>query len=148
MKPNTTGERIAANADPVFMIPLAEPEYRGAISIGIAHIGPIVISAKKNAPARAIASVVRSLVKKSGIIQTNEQRKQITTRLRRACLRSLVFRKTESVKTPPSPSPITPAKFVFGSNRGCCLHLFWGIDLNRITPASAGDAGAIAVQLI
>src|SRR3954462_15589268 len=45
--PNTMGERIAASADPVFISPLADPENRGAMSMGIAHIGPTVNSAKK-----------------------------------------------------------------------------------------------------
>src|SRR5258708_21278564 len=80
------------------------------MSIGIAHIGPIVISAKKNAPARQTVSVVRSLVKNSGIIPNNEQRKKTTTKLRRPCLRSWVLRKTKSVPTPPNAYPTTPAK--------------------------------------
>ena len=34
MNPNARGDRTAASADPVFMNPLAVPEYCGAISIG------------------------------------------------------------------------------------------------------------------
>src|SRR5689334_15481099 len=45
--PATTGEAMAAPADPMFMIPDAVPEYRGAMSIGTDHIGPIMSSAKK-----------------------------------------------------------------------------------------------------
>ena len=47
--PAMIGETIAADAEPIFIKPLAEPENRGAISIGIAHIGPIVNSEKKKA---------------------------------------------------------------------------------------------------
>src|SRR5262244_3605857 len=54
--PNTTGETMAANAEPVFIIPLAVPEYFGAISIGIDHIGPIVNSAQKKPALRAMAT--------------------------------------------------------------------------------------------
>ena len=76
---------MAASAEPQFIIPLAEPAWRGAMSIGIAHMGPMVISAKKNAAAKQIASMVKFVVRNRGIMQTNEHRKQITTRLRRAC---------------------------------------------------------------
>ena len=54
--PPISGDTIAASADPVFIRPLAEPENFGAISMGIAHIGPIVNSAQKNAPLRQIAA--------------------------------------------------------------------------------------------
>ena len=57
--PASTGEMIAASADPVFIKPLANPENRGAISMGIAHIGPTVNSAKKNARLRKIAAEVK-----------------------------------------------------------------------------------------
>ena len=49
MSPKTSGDRIAATADPVFISPAAVPENFGAMSIGIAQIGPITSSAKKNA---------------------------------------------------------------------------------------------------
>src|SRR5262245_5976503 len=60
MYPNTTGETIAAKADPVFIIPLAVPEYLGAISIGIAHIGPTVNSAQKKPALNASATSLMS----------------------------------------------------------------------------------------
>jgi len=46
--PETTGLIIAARAEPVFIMPLAVPDISCAMSMGTAHIGPIVISAKKN----------------------------------------------------------------------------------------------------
>src|SRR6478672_13188820 len=46
-KPATSGETMAAKAEPVFMSPDAVPEYFGAMSIGIDHIGPITSSAQK-----------------------------------------------------------------------------------------------------
>src|ERR1700730_8966138 len=45
--PKASGDTIAAIADPVFINPLAVPEYCGAISIGIDQIGPITSSRKK-----------------------------------------------------------------------------------------------------
>src|ERR1035437_2271169 len=70
--PKISGERIAANADPVFMKPLAEPEYRGAISIGIAHMGPTVNSVKKNAMLRQTVARVRSCRNSNGTINASE----------------------------------------------------------------------------
>src|SRR5581483_3842709 len=52
IKPPITGETIAAKAEPTFIKPLADPENRGVMSIGIAHMGPMVNSEKKNAPLR------------------------------------------------------------------------------------------------
>ena len=54
--PPMRGERMAAAAEPVFIRPLAEPEKRGAISMGMAHMGPMVNSAKKNAALRQMAA--------------------------------------------------------------------------------------------
>src|SRR2546427_10629424 len=82
--PKTRGEMIAASADPVFIRPLAEPENRGAISIGMAHIGPMVNSAKKNAMLRQMAAQVRLCKKRIGTMKASEQRNPKTTRLRRA----------------------------------------------------------------
>ena len=45
--PNTAGTTMASSGEPIFLRPLAEPENCGAMSMGIAHIGPIVNSAKK-----------------------------------------------------------------------------------------------------
>jgi len=42
-QPPITGLTIAANAAPLFMMPLAVPAYCGAMSIGTDHIGPIVM---------------------------------------------------------------------------------------------------------
>ncbi len=101
---------MAASADPVFMIPLAVPECFGAMSIGIAHIGPITSSAKKNAAARQSTMALRSRVAKIGNSDANEQRNPMTTTLRRA-IRTLPVRfNTASLSVPPSRSPPTPAK--------------------------------------
>ena len=51
---------MAAKAEPVFMMPLAVPEWSGAMSIGTAHIGPMVISAKKKPADRLSAEITRS----------------------------------------------------------------------------------------
>src|SRR5260370_35250052 len=45
--PNATGDRMAASAEPLFINPLAVPEYFPALSLGIDHLGPITISAEK-----------------------------------------------------------------------------------------------------
>src|SRR6202043_3844483 len=87
------------------------------MSIGIAHIVPIVISAKKIAPARQTVSVVRSLVKNSGSMHNSEHRKKTTTKLRLACLRSRHLRKTKSLTIPPNASPITPVKKTAVANK-------------------------------
>src|SRR5262245_6142760 len=82
--PKACGERTAAIADPVFMNPLAVPEYLGAMSIGIDQMGPITSSAQKNAPARLMMIVVRSRVRNIGIRKIAELRKPTTITLRRA----------------------------------------------------------------
>src|SRR5258707_902894 len=110
MYPPTSGETMAAAADPTFIRPLAEPEKRGAISMGMAHMGPMVNSAKKNAALRQRAAIFRSCTYRIGSIQPREHRKPATTRLRRAVFRLPVLRKTQSLTTPPAVSPITPAK--------------------------------------
>src|ERR1700722_3638397 len=106
---NNWGE-IAARADPVFIRPLAEPENFGAMSIGMAHIGPIVNSAKKNARLKQMAAKVRLCVNTIGTMKAREQRNPKTTRLRRALSRLRVFSKTRSLIPPPRVSPTTPAK--------------------------------------
>src|SRR5580704_15992572 len=72
--PKTKGETMAASAEPVFMRPLAEPEKLGAISIGIAHIGPIVSSEKKNPKLRQMVTQARSCKNIIGSVATTEQR--------------------------------------------------------------------------
>src|ERR1700736_6758414 len=79
IQPPTTGLKIAASAEPVFISPLAVPEYLGAISIGIAHIGPIVISAKKNPRLRHTAATVESCTKGIGNSEASAARLQTTT---------------------------------------------------------------------
>src|ERR1700722_15250852 len=58
IQPPTTGLKIAASAEPMFMNPLAVPEYFGAMSIGIAHMGPMVSSAKKKPRLKQIGAMV------------------------------------------------------------------------------------------
>src|ERR1700761_48395 len=101
---------IAASAEPVFIMPLAVPEYSGAISIGIAHIGPIVISAKKKPDARHAIDRYRLCVNISGISESRQKNMQTDTIQLRARFRLPVRVKIASVTMPPSVSPITPAK--------------------------------------
>src|SRR6266852_2886928 len=91
MYPPTSGETMAAAADPTFIRPLAEPEKRGAMSMGMAHMGPMVNSAKKNAALRQMATVTRLWDNKIGTMKASESRKPTITRLRRALLLSPVF---------------------------------------------------------
>ncbi len=101
MKPNASGDSTAASADPVFMKPLAVPECCGAMSIGIAHIGPMTISAQKKAAARLTTMAVRSCVKKIGSTHTNDPRNAHITSWHRALLTSPVRRRIASLRMPP-----------------------------------------------
>src|SRR6266566_42718 len=115
--PNTTGETIAASAEPVFIMPLAVPEYLGAMSIGIAHIGPIVNSAQKKPALSASATSLMLSVKRIGIRETQQSTIITATRFRRAMLRFLVFSNSLSLTMPPSMSPTTPEKKTPEANR-------------------------------
>src|SRR5207237_7611475 len=125
--PNSTGDTIAASADPVFIMPLAVPEYRGAMSIGIAHIGPIVNSAQKKPALKASATILMSLVKSIGTSEMQERTIITATRFRRAILRFFVFSKSLSVTTPPRVSPTTPEKNTPEANRAefCRSRWYW-----------------------
>ena len=79
IQPPITGLRIAANAEPMFMNPLAVPEYFGAMSIGIAHMGPIVISAKKKPKLKAMAAMVGSCMNNTGSSEASAAKLQTTT---------------------------------------------------------------------
>src|ERR1700722_2914013 len=83
-KPDTTGLTIAAKAEPVFIIPLAVPDCWGAISIGMAHIGPIVISAKKKPADRHSADTVSVCSHNNGISESTLNTIRIDTILQRA----------------------------------------------------------------
>jgi hypothetical protein len=89
IKPNTTGETIVANADPVLIMPLAVPEYFGAMSIGMAHIGPIVNSAKKKPALSATVTILMSVVNRTGTNEMQHSVIMMATRFRRAMLRFL-----------------------------------------------------------
>src|SRR6202790_4315473 len=95
--PPTPGLIIAANAEPLFIMPLAVPEYFGAMSIGMAHIGPIVISAKKNPRLRQIAATVESCTKRIGNNEPSVARLQTTTMRLRALVRLPVRASNQSV---------------------------------------------------
>ncbi len=73
---------MAAAAEPVFISPLAEPENRGAMSMGIAHIGPIVNSAKKNCGTQTDGGPVQIMQKENGHHEYQRRIKPMTTRLR------------------------------------------------------------------
>jgi len=62
---------MEAAADPLFMRPLAVPEWRGAISMGMAHMGPMVTSRKKKASERKMQDR-RLCTKSTGIKETSE----------------------------------------------------------------------------
>src|ERR1700744_2828215 len=79
IQPLTTGLKITASAEPMFMNPLAVPEYFGAMSIGIAHMGPMVISAKKNPRLKQIAAMVESCTNNTGSSEASAPRLQTTT---------------------------------------------------------------------
>src|SRR5580698_5308717 len=79
IQPPTTGLKIAAIAEPIFMNPLAVPEYFGAMSIGIAHMGPIVSSAKKKPKLKQIAAMVESWMNNIGSSEASAPKLQTTT---------------------------------------------------------------------
>src|SRR6059058_3039881 len=98
-------------------MPLAVPEYFGAMSIGIDHIGPMVNSAQKKPAASASATSWMLFVKRIGTRQAQHNVIMTATRLRRATLRLLVFCKSRSLTRPPNVSPTTPAKKTPDENR-------------------------------
>ena len=61
------------------MMPLAVPEWSGAMSMGTAHIGPMVISAKKKPADRHNADTVRSLENIMGSSERHVRPMQIDT---------------------------------------------------------------------
>src|SRR5580704_13238120 len=84
MKPDTTGLMMAASAEPEFMMPLAVPERLGAMSMGVAHMGPMVISEKKK-PAESNSRDKSPLcVNINGISDRIEKKMQTDTMVQRA----------------------------------------------------------------
>ncbi len=79
------------------------------MSIGIAHMGPIV-NLREEREAQKNGHHVRLCNRRIGSIEATEQTKPATTRLRRAFLRSPVLSKIRSLTTPPSVLPSTPAR--------------------------------------
>ena len=108
--PKATGEIIPASPKPKFMKPLAVPACWGAMSIGTAQIGATISSAKKKAPLRQIATVTRSVTTTTGSMHKNAPRNPTTITLTRALDTLPVRRRIRSLATPPTVSPMTPAK--------------------------------------
>src|SRR5271168_5070929 len=117
IKPETTGLMMAANAEPQFMMPLAVPEWSGAMSMGVAHIGPIVISAKKKPAERNNMEIFKLCVNINGIRDSIDRNMHTDTMKLRAC-RSFPERlRILSVTIPPSVSPTTPARKTQEANK-------------------------------
>ncbi len=103
------GETNPAIAEPVFMMPLAVPENFGATSIGTDQIGPIVTSRQKKAPLKQIAITTRSWNSSTGTRKTKDPNRLRQMTLRRATRKFPVRRRSQSLSTPPTVSPTTPA---------------------------------------
>src|SRR5258705_5387021 len=58
--PNTNGEMMPATPKPKFIMPLADPEYFGAMSMGTAQMGATTSSTEKNAAASEAAATLTS----------------------------------------------------------------------------------------
>src|SRR6202451_1649499 len=120
MKPDTTGLMMAASAEPEFMMPLAVPEWLGAMSMGVAHMGPMVISEKKK-PAESNSSEKSALcVNINGTSDSIEKNMQTDTMELRARRRLPERLSIVSVTIPPRVSPSTPAKNTQEANRADC----------------------------
>src|ERR1700722_4355918 len=101
---------MAASAEPEFMMPLAVPECSGAMSMGVAHIGPMVISEKKNPAERNTKEIPPLWVNISGTSDSMDKSMQTDTMELRASRRSPLTLRILSVITPPNVSPSTPPK--------------------------------------
>ncbi|MHC2577070.1 hypothetical protein ACVMHR_001809 [Bradyrhizobium diazoefficiens] len=94
----------------MFMIPEAVPEYFGAMSIGIDHIGPITSSAQKKPADRHSATMVMSWTNRIGNSESSAPVNPATVTLSRARRTLPVRSRILSDSTPPTLSPTTPAK--------------------------------------
>src|ERR1700722_54880 len=121
IKPETTGLRMAANAEPEFIIPLAVPQRLGAMSMGVAHIGPMVISEKKKPPDRNNKEIPRLWVNINGISDSMDRNIQTDTMELRARRRLPVRLRILSVTIPPRVSPSTPARKTHEAYNADCL---------------------------
>src|ERR1700691_3925266 len=101
---------MAASAEPEFMMPLAVPEWSGAMSMGMAHIGPMVISEKKKPANRNIQESPPLWVSISGISDSMDKSMQTDTMELRASRRLPLALSILSVTTPPNVLPSTPPK--------------------------------------
>ena len=87
------------------------------MSMGMAHIGPMVISAKKNAPPSDRAASTGSVMNRIGAEHTKDPSRPATTRSRRARSSEPVRRRMASDSQPPSASPSTPPPNTRAANR-------------------------------
>src|SRR5438093_11560710 len=106
-------------------MPLAVPEYVGAMSIGMAHIGATVNSAQKNPALSASATSLMSCVKRIETRETLQSTIITATRFRWATLRLFVFSNSLSLTIPPSVSPSTPAKNTHEADNGELVRVRW-----------------------
>ena len=82
--PKISGETIAASAEPVFISPLAVPANLGAMSMGMAHIGPMVNSAQKKPALSDREITLMSRENNSGTMERQHRAIITATRLRRS----------------------------------------------------------------
>jgi hypothetical protein len=99
------------------MMPLAVPEWLGAMSMGVAHMGPIVISEKKNPPDSSSREKSPLCVNINGTSDSIEKSMQTDTIEQRARRRLPVRLSILSVAIPPKVSPSTPAKKTHDANK-------------------------------
>src|SRR5689334_21202975 len=132
-QPATTGDRIAARAEPEFIRPDAVPEYLGAMSIGIAHIGPITISAKKNPAERHTATNTLSLVCRIGSSERRAPTKPNTAAPTRALRTLLVLWRMRSESTPPMVLPTAPMVKTIVANNAVSFVLSENLSLKKMS---------------
>ncbi len=123
--PNTSGDRMAARAEPVFINPLAVPAWAGAMSIGIAHIGPIVSSAKKNVAARQSAAVGVADEQDRDGAQQRPRHAERSPGCAAPRIRLPVRRSSQSLTKPPSASPATPPENTSEANSAEFFRFRW-----------------------
>jgi len=84
--------------------------------MGVAHIGPIVISEKKKPPDRKIKEILRLCMNINGMSDSIDKNMHTGTMGLRALRRLLVRLSILSVTMPPSVSPSTPARKTHDAN--------------------------------
>src|SRR5258708_37351075 len=115
--PKTIGDKAPPILPAMFIMPETVPGTLPPTSIGTAQDGPIVHSRKNIAPVRQYTAVWASSVNAAGTIkQTQPNRPTIATE-RRASLVFPVLCSSQSVASPPTVSPMTPANNGREANR-------------------------------